>query len=235
MQRNFFYIFISFLLLFSDLTLSKSLQNNQSVISFVIKLTTSLFIKAKGLRAYYKGNPFIFNDENICIVSEKKRHTFTLIIVKDTHLIMESNRKKYFKLKPNAPFLWYDLDLFFDDPLDSFIKNPHYHWHINPRKPEDVSLRIPEDALIILLDPHFIEELYIPPYSHVTNKCNALTIYLPYIKIKEHITTQEFEKALIQHLLDFEIKTFHKTPEIIVEKINEQHIITLPCINQREL
>ncbi|MGC2310290.1 MAG: hypothetical protein WA432_01555 [Candidatus Babeliaceae bacterium] len=231
-------LFILFLLsVFFPVCLSGVEQPTPLLHSYIIKLlTASSALKATGLNVYYKGNPFVFNEENICVITEKKRRTFTVVITQEIEIVIKKNQKKYFKLKKDAHFLWYDLDLVVDDPVDPFITHAQYHWHINPRLPQEVAARIPDNALIILLDPDFIEELHNPELElHKKNQLieqnsRAFTLYFPLIKIKKDITPQQFKQSLMKHACELEMKTLHKTPEVALKQVNQQHIITLPCI-----
>jgi hypothetical protein len=207
---------------------------SMNLYSYIIKFAFPPAVTTKGLYIYYKGKPYPFIDNNLCIITEKKCTRFTVIITQAVDSVVNKNQKKYFKRKKKIPFLWYDLDLIFDNPLDPFINCPRYHWRITPRPEYKASERIPDNAIIILLNANFIEDLTI---MEIKDHCSEqefpqaptfCTIYFPLIKIKKDLSIAEWEKSLIKQALDLDIKTLHKTGEPHIQQVNPQHIITLP-------
>lgn len=163
--------FSQVLLIFCFLTITQ-VQHLFSYTNGLFMLTVQFPKSLKDIpnfRIYCEGNK-IKGDINknskrvtFALPEDKKRTHFTLIITEKIQFKSEENTILYLKLADEQPYKFYSLQLIKTDPQaqeekDS-RKDPIYQWIIEEQKVSLEDGRIPDDAIIICIDPSYIEKL----------------------------------------------------------------------------
>lgn len=95
---------------------------------------------------------------------DKKRTSFTLIITETIQFESEENTILYLKLADNQPYKFYSLQMIKIENEDfdkekAVRKEPTYEWIVEEQKVSLEDGRIPDDAIIICMNPKYIEKL----------------------------------------------------------------------------
>lgn len=96
------------------------------------------------------------------IPEDKRRTAFTVIITESIQFASEDNTIIYLKLAQNQPYKFFSIQLI---KMDNGIvendkrKEPTYEWIIEEQHINLLDSRIPDDALIICMNPNFIQGL----------------------------------------------------------------------------
>jgi hypothetical protein len=149
----------------------------------------------KGLHAYYKGNSLDLS-EQWCLIPEKNHHvTFTIIITDDIDFEARGNNIRYLKRKPDRPCLWYDITL----KQNNGNKSSYYTWAIEQRSLNEVSERIPEHAITLLMPPNLVDTLR-SEENQLAAFGKKQCIMLPTVILKNNITQRTFDNAMIESI-----------------------------------
>jgi hypothetical protein len=119
-------------------------------------------------RIYYGGNK-IKSDIHVnskkvvfSIPEDKRRTSFTVIITESIQFASEDNTIMYLKLAKNQSYKFFSIQLI---KMENAIiendkrKDPTYEWIIEQQHINLLDGRIPDDALIICMNPNFIQGL----------------------------------------------------------------------------
>ncbi len=119
-------------------------------------------------RIYYGGNK-IKSDIHIngkkvifTIPEDKRRTAFTIVITESIQFASEDNTIMYLKLAKNQPYKFFSIQLIKTENAvveNDKRKEPTYEWIIEEQHIDLLDGRIPDDALIICMNPHFIQGL----------------------------------------------------------------------------
>lgn len=150
------------------------------------QLTSSLSLE---LPAYYKGHVKNLTRWSLLPGGQP----CSILIAESIEFKNKGNTIHYLKRNPDMPCLWFDLTLrTIEDDSDPKNIKSWYVWDIEERNPESLPTRIPEQTLIILANPHFIEGL-VPS----TTPAGSVDISLPLIKFKQSVNEQEFHDSML--------------------------------------
>lgn len=158
--------------------------------SYILRLKFPKHIKQiPQIKGYYKGKQLNF-DKDFCILSESKVVSkFFLFITKAENaptIKSNGNNILYFSRQKNKPFKLFSITL--ENKL----------WIVKEEK--DISHKIPESSIIILLDPDFVESIKEENHLNVKMESTYL-IYLPKIiintKVKQIDLDRDSELALL--------------------------------------
>ncbi len=145
--------------------------------------------KAPSIPCLYHGSAVMCKN-GFCRLPEAELRTFfSLIITPRVEFVSHRSTRSMKRIK-GSPCKWYNLSLRFTDSAKD--KKKFYEWTIEEVDASKRPLRLPDHAsLIIELDPTFIEKLE-PPSSTGPN-----AIKLPSVILKDSVTEEEIEKALV--------------------------------------
>lgn len=118
------------------------------------------------------------------------------------------NNVKYLKRESENPYLWFSLQLSADrEASTENFENPIvYKWTVTKRNPDKMSLRVPEKAIVILMDPSLVEDL-----QDTESISTQGSIQLPTIKIKQSVTKEQLNDALsIAAIIALDLDTIHR-------------------------
>lgn len=118
------------------------------------------------------------------------------------------NNVKYLKREPQNPYLWFSLQLSasHETSTDDFDNPVVYKWTITKRNPDKMSLRVPEKAIVILMDPSLIEDI-----QDTESISTQGSIQLPTIKIKQSVTKEQLDEALsIAAIIALDLDAIHR-------------------------
>lgn len=195
-----------FFVQFSSMIIGYDEHNPKTTYSYILKLQLPQQLsQAAGPWGSYKGNPFSLH-EHWCVIAERQEIVAcSVVITQHVKYKAIGNNVQYLYRQQDAPCKWYDLTLHVE--FDPIKKRPHYSWHIEERSLDEVSIRIPENAFVILTDPEFIDSLKDFAEEAVNKKnvaqAKKTTIRLPDIVIKNNITKKEWQKAISYSNLAF--------------------------------
>ncbi|MBA3953850.1 hypothetical protein H0X48_00815 [Candidatus Dependentiae bacterium] len=160
---------------------------------------------------YYKGYSLKFNS-NYCVLPEDQIRTyFPLVITQEVQQIAEGKNVKYLERIPNKP-----CKLFHIRHTDD------KKWSIELELEKTLPLRLPAEALILLMNPDHIDSLKKSDESADTDESSVL---LPSIIIKPTITAQQLTAQSTDSLLAaFDSKSVHRP---VKEAILQQGSVVL--------
>lgn len=183
---------------------SLTLSNNES--DYVISLKNPLSNLSLGWRMYYQGTKITDKNGTFQFTGEKNPSEFHIVI---THIkTPESHYIETLEIPENVPYKYYYLEKRND------LNNPeNYKWLIR-EKSGDKGFMLPENTLIIVMDP-----LYIDTIENTTWKKNDNLIMLPTILLKKDIRLKTASIKSILTALDTD--PFHrKTDEQLRKEKN---------------
>ena len=138
------------------------------------------------LYGYYKGYKLEF-DNDYCIIPEDQVCTyFPIIITQAVKHTLNGNNIRYLARIANKP-----CRLFHASLKDN-------QWTIEEEAPEKIPLTIAENALVLLLNPDYIDTL---KGSKKSGNSEHSLVDLPHIYIKPTVTQQELQATSLYALL----------------------------------
>lgn len=170
--------------------------------SYIFKVQFPEFFKSKPqIQAYYRGYNLPIKS-GICKLPEDTGSMFYIIIAKTISFI-KSESNNYLKLKPGSHSKCYRI---LRNSTAAF--NPEQKpWKIQEELQEEQSERLPDNSIIICMDPNYVKELKID--SKNSNK-NSKEKVLPIIIIDPEVSESEFNKSLEFSLLaSLDINAIH--------------------------
>ena len=205
---------IFLMLLFS----SPCIKGSAELRTYIIKVDTPSHItSAAGLALYYKGYKVDLNELWAILPEYESPLTFSLIITQEIpNCKSHGNTIRCLKLKDDQKFLWFNLTL----SLCDTDKEQKYSWTIEKKNQEEVPSRIPENGIVVLINPDYIDNLVSEPAI-----TNTATIQLPAIKIKSTISNDELHESLIASMMAaLDLDTIH-TKDRPVYKIRKDNSV----------
>lgn len=185
---NFFIYTVVLCALFAPLISSP--VPSQASYSYILKILFPQDIHPS-LRGYYKGEILDLHDGWTTINEEERTNTFSLIFTDEIIEAKDGTSTKHLERSSKKPILWYDITL-------TFIDNKTLTWNIEKKASKSVPLRLPNNAIVIRINPKFIEKISMP--SRVQSPDSNHILYMPTIVMKQHLTEKE-ESALEENML----------------------------------
>lgn len=164
-----------------------------------------------GIPMYYRGDRSTI-DQRFTYLKTGLQLYFSIIITERVKFPrkMCKNTLSCLELVPGLPVAWYDATLLVKPETDEQLQeaeNPEdavrYHWVVEKRTDEDLSKRIPEHAVVLLLPPDLVERVVDDPVAHTENR-----VALPAVVLKRDISqetlTQILEAIRVSNALDLD-------------------------------
>lgn len=149
------------------------------------------------LCGYYKGYSLTFNSNYYILPEDQVRTYFPIVITQEVKQIAEGKNVKYLERLPNKPCKLFHV---------RYTDNKK--WSIELEVEKNLPLRLPAEALILLMNPNHIDSLNThdqPAHNDDTN------ILLPTIVIKPTVTAQQLNTESNDSLLAaFDSKSVHR-------------------------
>ncbi|MFA6066689.1 MAG: hypothetical protein WC707_05915 [Candidatus Babeliaceae bacterium] len=173
---------------------ARAYNNTQkTTYSYILKLQLPQhLLGASGPWISYKGNPLSL-DAHWCVIPERQEIvTCSVIISQNIKYKSEGNNVQYLYRDENDPCAWYDLT------LQTHIASPRKKesfplWRIEERLLTEVPVRIPENAIIVLINPRFVDHL---EEHKEKNEHKKTTVRLPDIVIKQDVPLKDWNNAI---------------------------------------
>jgi len=152
---------------------------------------------------YYKGFKLPLKEGRALLPECKTSLVFSFVITKNLSFAMRDRTVSSLIRNLDAPCAWYDLTLVFNtknNEDDDDEATQDYSWIIEKKSLDDVPKRLPLHAIVLLIDPQFIETVVDKETTHTPDVIN-----LPTIVFKELSTEQlakDFENALVAAVMN---------------------------------
>lgn len=166
-------------------------NKNQECTTYILKIKFPQNIEhPPKINGCYKGYRLEF-ENNLCFIKQTQPSgQFIFVITPEIEPKIEGNNVKYLERHENKP-----CRLFY---VSYNHENKEPEWLIEEELAENLPLRIPEDALILFMDPNYIKTI---ECSENSKKESVQIINLPEIIIKNEISQSELQIASIHSLL----------------------------------
>ncbi len=188
-----------------------------------ILLSNTKELALPGLKAYYKGFKIDLS-KGIAMLPEITHQTyFSFVVTPEIELCcsQQDNSVKYLKRAPSAPVSWFDATLRLDlsGEQDKSKIEPHYYWEIEKRTTDQIPERIPEQAIIVLIDPRHITTI------QTTEQGADGTIFLPSLVFAQDASATDLETALtFAAISSIDLDTVHTPASDIFTKTRVRDI-----------
>lgn len=168
------------------------------------------------IRIYYCGQRIKCESDNdlkrinFAIPDDSQTTFYTLIITDNLEFVAEHNIIKYWKIRKNKPFKSFSLETTSKEKLCSLEdctdqEQPQIGWKILPLNKDLIEGHIPDDAIIICVNPAYVDCLQ-----------SGSTTTLPAIKMRSDLLAlvgsenklHEFADKLLLELINYD--TFHE-------------------------
>ncbi len=165
-------------------------------------------ISLPGLKAYYKGYKIDLSKGSAVLPEADQKNFFSLVITPDIELVCSKNDNSisYLNRSATAPISWYDLSLvpIINDTNNKKLLEPAYYWNIEKRELKDIPNRLPDESIIILINPKLIHALQ----SLETTQSGSTM--LPALVFNPEATAKEVEDAVTYAVLSsIDLDTVH--------------------------
>jgi len=209
-------------------------QNNlaRDTISYIFRIKHPDSIKKQpNLRAYYKG--YKYDIGNMGIISHQSdANSLFLVITDQVKHKCENDKIQYLERIENNP-----CRAFFLRPKPLSTKPGNYEWDIIEEDLKNIPLRLPEDALVILLNAALVETLKDNPNEFLEefkknlvydpSKAKRTITYLPELIIKKDVTQSQIDLAAAHAFLcGIDLDAIHVSPKKEI-KIYRERIVEL--------
>lgn len=181
-------------------------------------LYTIKFILPHGVKlteelcGFYKGKPIEFDKRWALLPTDDESFAFSILITPQVHFTFDGNNVSSIRRVTSVPFKWFDLT------LQASKRTGTYHWNITELKKDEAPNQIPDHAIIVLLDPKFIEKLT-SPVNPCPDQPSGKIIALPSIAIDEYADEDELNEACeLAQLASIDLRTIHQKPELLVKQ-----------------
>jgi hypothetical protein len=166
---------------------SQSAAYNKSAPTYITRIIFPTALKnIPTLYGYYKGYKVEF-DKDYCIIPEDEVYTyFPIIITQEVNHELSGNNIRYLARIPEKPCRLFHVS--FKDK----------QWSVEEEDTKKLPIKIPENALVLLLNPDHVDALQEVKTAENTSE-NVLN--LPSIHIKPTVTEQELNATSIYTLL----------------------------------
>jgi hypothetical protein len=164
-----------------------------------------LLHKIPPICSYYKGKKLTF-DQDFALISETKNGVnFSLFITQPEYAPKpkcDGNTIRYFERHAHKPGKFFHINRL---PYGSQM------WRVIEKKVEHIPLRLPDDTIILLLDPKFVSEIkQIADSQLVSDLYQNNLIALPTIILKPDLNQEELTHTTELSLLAAcDLNTFH--------------------------
>lgn len=228
---------------FNNLEIPKSGTEVKTVQSVPLKDNTSYILRVRypntitkqpNLRAYYKGYKYEIGNMGI-ITDQAEANTLFIVITDQIKHKCENERIQYLERIANNPCRAFFLS-------SKTTNSDTSQWQIAEENIQNVPLRLPEDAMVILLDANMIETLKESPnkfiedfkknHEYNPNDSKRTIVYLPELIIKENINQSQIDLAsAYASLCCIDLEALHVSPKKEV-KIERERIVELAPLSQ---
>ncbi|HBY05342.1 MAG: hypothetical protein UV38_C0003G0183 [candidate division TM6 bacterium GW2011_GWE2_42_60] len=147
---------------------------------------------------YYKGFKLPLNEGRALLPECKSPLVFSLVITTKLSFSMRDRTVSSLIRNLNTPCAWYDITLVFKtENNDDGDEETHreYSWIIEKKSLDDVPKRLPIHAIVLLIDPQFIEDVVDKETTHTPDIINLPTIVFKELTTKQLVN--DFENALV--------------------------------------
>lgn len=185
--------------------------------SYFLRIQFPNIKKMPLIRGYYKGTPLEFEND-FCIIPEDKDYcNFTIFITKPEDAPQpksDRNNIKYLKRMSDNCRLFYISRCISCDNSDEKL------WKVKEEKIANLPGRIPDDAIILLMDPEHISQLKEEVESKSIEKIGRNNLVnLPKIIIKSDISQEILEEvANIAALAAIDLRATHRAEKKEIRK-----------------
>ena len=158
-------------------------------------------IKQPEIFGYYKGYRLNFEGD-MCIFDESKStEQFILVVTEQVKISTQSSGILYLERLPKK-----DCRLFYIKKKYAYKTNSaniFNGWVIEEEEAENIPNRLPDNSLILLISPKFIEKIKTNKQieKQAVKMVNAPITYLPAITIKKSITQKELDNSCQLNIL----------------------------------
>jgi hypothetical protein len=165
-------------------------------------------IRLPGLKAYYKGYKIDFSKGTALLPETQPQTFFSFIITPEIELVCSKNDNSisYLQRAKHAPIDWYDVSLItiITDANNKKLIEPAYQWMVEKRDTSAIPDRLPDQAIIILLNPKLIQTM------STTEQAQEGSLLLPSLVFNTETSAQELEEALTYATLSsIDLDTVH--------------------------
>jgi len=217
----------------------KTVQDGQAKdnTSYIFRVKYPQTIKKQpNLRAYYKG--YRYDIGNMGIIShQSEANTLFIVITDQIKHKSENERIQYLERVENNPCRAFFLSTKAPDANSSTLQ-----WDIQEENVQNIPLRLPEDALVILLNSNLVEILKENPNKFIEdfkknleynpNDKKRTIVYLPELIIKENSTQAQIDSAAeYASLCGIDLDAMHVSPKKEI-KIERERIVELAPFGQ---
>lgn len=205
--------------------------------SYIFRIKYPDSIKTQpSLRAYYKGYKYDIGHMGI-ISHQSEANTLFIVITDQIKHKCENERIQYLERIENNP-----CRAFFLSSKTAQDNSDSTQWQIVEENIQNIPLRLPEDALVILLNSNMIETLKENPNKLVEdfkknleykpNDSKRTIIYLPELIIKDGINQSQIDLAAAHaSLCGIDLDAMHVSPKKEI-KVERERIVELAPFGQ---
>lgn len=148
--------------------------------------------------SYYKGYKISLKEGRALLPESTAPLVFSIVITPHVSFSMRDRTVSSLIRSQDTPCSWYDITLVFkDSPTEEGDEDAsrEYSWIIEKKSLADIPKRLPLHALIILMDPQFIETVIDKEVTHTPDIINLPTVVFKDLSTPQQI--EAFENALI--------------------------------------
>lgn len=190
-------------------------EPTQEFYSYILRLQFPHAIsKSLILCGYYKGEELEFDTDFCTLIQTQEAPQFALFIAKPEHAPRPKSDGKniyYLERRAHAPCrLFYFTRRTSSTNAQALEGKPL--WLIEEEQESNIPTRIPDDAIILLINPNYIQEVKEKTADKYTEKIGATTlINLPTIILKPTLTQEQLQQASDTSLLaSLDLKAIHR-------------------------
>jgi hypothetical protein len=187
--------------------------------AYILSIKAPPSVKTTDLRCLFQGLYVPFEHDQ-CQLPEHTLRAFFALIVTPSVEFKSDHGYPSMQRSPEIPCLWYNLTLEIHQQEAS--RKRTYNWKIEKLDPDDMPLRIPEHAgVVVLLPPKYIEGI------ESIHQEGHFVIHMPRLMLNTTLTQEELNSALEEIVLNLpEIKASCSLPKTIVKR-QDTRVLTL--------
>lgn len=171
---------------------------------------------------YYKGfrvNPGIDNEGASVLPEPGVPLLFHVVFAKQVVPCESHNNVMCWECPDKKTCALYELKLSINRSDEGDIKD--YHWDIKPFPQDKIPKRLPENALLVLFDPTFIDELSDDPTTHAPG-----SIMLPMINFRDNDKNRFEDAVVFAAMAALDIDHFNRRE--YTRKVNKNTMVIIP-------
>lgn len=186
-----------------------------------------------GLPVLYKGGEYDLNRKGDFELYENQKPSSIFVIFTEYLEIPDENNIAHLKTSPNHPYLYYKLTKTIKEVVDTnrldLIKNRAMievteTWDIEKLDATEKMLEIPDNTVIIFLDPDLVDHLEEVVWSAATTG-----LRLPTVVLKDNVKEQVLADLAVRMKLAFlDFRFMHKKPYKAYMPCGNNHILSMP-------